>query len=282
MGSMTSAINNQDKTATVMATVMAGMTAAKTTTVAATTTTAALMPATTVVVTASATTTTTAATTTVVMMLGMTLGMTAASTGMMPVTTTAGMTTIEVTGTLAASMASATVTTMATTTLGMMTGTMAASRGVLVKPTIEGGDKVKGEEVNVLWDVTLVIPTDKEKVECRNTGCIRQVVATWASNIDPEDKWDYCENCQLKEMGGWPDRVDPMKQSTTSNNNDDSDSNGEQEVVSQRTASLFIKGQMLQSKLRVCYATTKTEVGLNKQYPSTNNTNIGILLPKSY
>ena len=32
-----------------------------------------------------------------------------------------------------------------------------------------------------------MIPMDKEKVECCNTGCIDQAVATWSSNIDPED-----------------------------------------------------------------------------------------------
>jgi len=83
----------------------------------------------------------------------------------------------------------------------------------------EGG----GEEVNELWDVVRVIPTDEEKVECRNDGCTDQAVATWSSNIDPEDKWDLCEQCQLEEMGGWPDGVDPIKHSTTSNDDDKDD-----------------------------------------------------------
>ena len=49
-------------------------------------------------------------------------------------------------------------------------------------------DDDEGEVVNELWDVICVIPADEEKVECRNTGCIDRAVATWSSNIDPEDK----------------------------------------------------------------------------------------------
>ena len=39
-------------------------------------------------------------------------------------------------------------------------------------------DDDKGEGVNGLWDIICVIPTDKEKVECHNTGRIDQAVAT--------------------------------------------------------------------------------------------------------
>ena len=79
----------------------------------------------------------------------------------------------------------------------------------------EGGEKDKGEEVNELWDVVCVIPTDKEKVECRMKGCKCRAVTIWGSNINPEDKWPMCEECQLKEYGGWPEGVDPIKHSTT-------------------------------------------------------------------
>ena len=53
-------------------------------------------------------------------------------------------------------------------------------------------------EDNVLWDVVRVIPTEEEKVECCNDGCTDQAVATWSSNVDPEDpedKRDLCEKC---------------------------------------------------------------------------------------
>ena len=73
----------------------------------------------------------------------------------------------------------------------------------------EGEEEDEGgqEEITELWDVVQVIPTEEEKVQCRNDGCTNQAVATWSSNIDPEDKWDYCKKCQLEEMGGWPDGV---------------------------------------------------------------------------
>ena len=57
----------------------------------------------------------------------------------------------------------------------------------------EAGGGVK--EVKELWDVVYVIPTEKEKVECCNNGCTDQAVATWSSNIDPEDKLDLCKKC---------------------------------------------------------------------------------------
>ena len=96
----------------------------------------------------------------------------ATTTGMMPATT--------VTAT-AATTTTATTTT-ATTTTAALTATT--------------------EQVNELCDVFRVISTEEEKVECRNYGCTDQAVATWSSNVDPEDKWDLCEKCQLEEFGG--------------------------------------------------------------------------------
>ena len=92
------------------------------------------------------------------------------------------------------------------------------------------------EEVNELWDVVRVsvIPTDEEKVECRNGDCIDQAVATWASNKDPEDKWDLCEKCQLEEMGGWPEGVKPLTHSTTSNNDGRVNNNDDTTTTPQR------------------------------------------------
>ena len=64
-----------------------------------------------------------------------------------------------------------------------------------------------------------MIPSEEEKVECCNNGCTDQAVTTWSSNVDPEDKQDLCKKCQLEELGGLPDGVDPIKHSTTSNSN---------------------------------------------------------------
>ena len=108
----------------------------------------------------------------------------------------------------------------------------------------EGSEKDKGEEVNELWNVIRVIPMD-QKVECRMDGCKCQAVAIWGSNIDPEDKWSMCEECQLKEYGGWPDGVDPIKHSTTSNNNDrvndDDDDNDDESKTKTVTTTLPLR-----------------------------------------
>jgi hypothetical protein len=64
------------------------------------------------------------------------------------------------------------------------------------------------EEEDEVWDVVRVVPKNKS-CECRTEGCSAQAVATWATNLEPEDKWDMCEECQLSDFGGWPDNVEP-------------------------------------------------------------------------
>ena len=43
---------------------------------------------------------------------------------------------------------------------------------------------------------------------------------SWASNLNPEDNWDLCEDCQVSEFGGWPDGVVPIKTLADSNGGD--------------------------------------------------------------
>jgi hypothetical protein len=75
------------------------------------------------------------------------------------------------------------------------------------------------EEEDEVWDVVCVVPKNKS-CECRTEGCSGQAVATWATNLEPEDKWNMCEKCQLRDFGGWPDNVEP----------DDDDDDEEQEA----------------------------------------------------
>jgi hypothetical protein len=63
-------------------------------------------------------------------------------------------------------------------------------------------------EEEEVWDLVRVIPK-KEKVICRTEGCKEQAVATWASNLEPDEKWNLCEDCQLKDFGGWPEGTEP-------------------------------------------------------------------------
>ena len=78
-----------------------------------------------------------------------------------------------------------------------------------------GNSNSDDDNFNETWSIVRVIPTDEEHVECRNDGCTDQAVATWATDKDPEDKWDLCDKCQREELGGWPVGVHPIKHSTT-------------------------------------------------------------------
>lgn len=60
------------------------------------------------------------------------------------------------------------------------------------------------KETDEIWDIVHVIPTDGDQITCRNKNCSQNAVVSWASNLDPEDTWDICEDCQQKEFGGWP------------------------------------------------------------------------------
>jgi hypothetical protein len=64
------------------------------------------------------------------------------------------------------------------------------------------------EEKDELWDLVRVVPKSKS-CKCRTETCSAQAVATWASNLEPEDKWDLCEECQLEDFGGWPEGIEP-------------------------------------------------------------------------
>eukprot|EP00980_Cylindrotheca_fusiformis_P023372 scaffold10429_cov126-Cylindrotheca_fusiformis.AAC.3 len=73
-----------------------------------------------------------------------------------------------------------------------------------VSPPNDGDGHVEEE----LWDLIRVVPKQEDCV-CRTEGCQNQAVATWASNLEPDDKWDLCEPCQEQDLGGWPEGVSP-------------------------------------------------------------------------
>lgn len=60
------------------------------------------------------------------------------------------------------------------------------------------------DEAEPIWDIVCVVPKEDNKV-CRTEGCKCIAVATWASNQDPDDTWDLCEQCQTNDFGGWPE-----------------------------------------------------------------------------
>jgi hypothetical protein len=99
----------------------------------------------------------------------------------------------------------------------------------------EREEEVASDGDDDVWDLVRVIPTAEEQVQCRNNGCTEQAVATWASNNEPNDMWDLCEKCQLKECGGWPEGVSPIEYSTTSSNDVSLDVDVDVDVVDTAT-----------------------------------------------
>ncbi|VEU34315.1 unnamed protein product [Pseudo-nitzschia multistriata] len=79
-------------------------------------------------------------------------------------------------------------------------------------------DEDQDEETSEVWDIIRVIPTAEEKIVCRYENCTNQAVATWASNLAPDDKWSLCEKCQLEDFGGWPEGVDPIERKSDLSN----------------------------------------------------------------
>jgi hypothetical protein len=76
-----------------------------------------------------------------------------------------------------------------------------------------GGGRGENEAVDheETWDIVRVVPTAEEKLKCRHEKCNGQAVAVWASSADLQDEWPLCEECQLQELGGWPEGVDPVE-----------------------------------------------------------------------
>lgn len=86
-----------------------------------------------------------------------------------------------------------------------------------------------------IWDVVRVIEKNEECV-CGTDGCEEPAVATWACNLDPEDKWDTCEGCQLKDFGGWPEGIDPPDDDEQETSQDSSSSTNEETPSHDREA----------------------------------------------
>jgi hypothetical protein len=103
-----------------------------------------------------------------------------------------------------------------------------SSSSVVVPPTEEE------------WDLIRVLGNDgDESCACRHEDCNDRAVATWTSNLDPNDEWNVCEEHQLIDFGGWPEGVEPPaeeeeattsedKQETTKSNDADQNSTNEQ------------------------------------------------------
>ena len=68
-----------------------------------------------------------------------------------------------------------------------------AKLAMMVKANSKKREKTVVEEK---WDIVRVIPTAEEQIPCRNSKtCSKNTEVSWASNLNPEDSWDLCEDC---------------------------------------------------------------------------------------
>ncbi len=81
-----------------------------------------------------------------------------------------------------------------------------------------------------IWDIKRAY-TAKERASssaknCMSDECTNVAFAAWASNKDPNNQWDTCEDCQVREFGGWPEDFEfPGGFDDDDENEDDSASN---------------------------------------------------------
>ena len=61
--------------------------------------------------------------------------------------------------------------------------------------------------------------TTEEQTPCHTKNCCKNLAVSWAFNLNPEDTWNLCENCQQDEFGGCPNEVVPIKTSAGKTNN---------------------------------------------------------------
>ena len=65
-----------------------------------------------------------------------------------------------------------------------------------------------------------VIPTAEEKLPWHTEKCDKDAAVSWASNSNRNDIRNFCEGCQVDDMGGWPNGVVPIKYLADSNDGD--------------------------------------------------------------
>lgn len=73
----------------------------------------------------------------------------------------------------------------------------------------------EGDKETEVWDLKHVLTRNHEQVVCRTPGCNVHAVAVWVSNLEPNDEWPSCEECQLQDFGGWPENTGPSTQDET-------------------------------------------------------------------
>jgi hypothetical protein len=81
-------------------------------------------------------------------------------------------------------------------------------------PDGSNDEKESVDETPEVWDIVEVLMekgNSKVHSTCLMDGCSGRSVAVWATNLEPDDKWPMCEDCQLSEFGGWPAGIERAK-----------------------------------------------------------------------
>jgi alkylated DNA repair dioxygenase AlkB len=69
-----------------------------------------------------------------------------------------------------------------------------------------------------IWDLKRQIRRNQE-CGCHTPDCTEQAIAVWASNkTTAANEWFTCEECQLKDFGGWPEGEVPVNNDSNINN----------------------------------------------------------------
>jgi len=70
------------------------------------------------------------------------------------------------------------------------------------------------EEQDELYDLKIIFSMkelSKSKPRlCSGEGCKLAACCVWASNLNPDEPWYYCVDCQEQDFGGWPEAMDEL------------------------------------------------------------------------
>lgn len=72
------------------------------------------------------------------------------------------------------------------------------------------------EEEEELWDLRVILTKSQllqnPPLICSTPECSTKACSIWTSNLEPDNLWYTCLDCQALDFGGWPGKKDlPMK-----------------------------------------------------------------------
>ena len=76
------------------------------------------------------------------------------------------------------------------------------------------------ESEGEVWDIICALDSNTEH-KCMTESCEERAVATWSSNMKPNELWHTCEKHQELDFGGWPEDFDRPQTSNMKKDHDD-------------------------------------------------------------